>query len=171
MKFLFCIIFSIFTTFSLFADQTPQKVKIAVKSENKALGCRMLVLPPPMSQEEQKNFLAEKFGLAENVNFDLMFEEIKTYGGFAGLCSQLSQYLIEENKIPELLKFKAKRIHSCDGFFLSKNGYVLFCPISKQLQIICDKKIEIAFFNANFAVCKKSDFYKYLTTTTEGIDD
>lgn len=174
MKFLLCLFFSIFVSFALLAKTNECNLRLTSqksKTEAKIGKNPQIYKIIPLSKENQKKFLREIFDLTEDVNFDAMLDEIKTYGGFAGLCSQLSQYLKETNSTPELLKFKAKRIHSCDGFFMPKNGYVMFSPTSKHLRIVTENKIEVVFLDMNFAVCKKSDFYKYLTFTTEGIDD
>ena len=85
---------------------------------------------------ELKKFLKEVLGVNENVDFDAMFDEIKTYGGFGGLCNQLSLYLWENKKCPELYKFGTKQIHSCDGFYLIVKDRAIYCPGMRDLNKI-----------------------------------
>lgn len=160
--------------FTLFANEKQCNVRLADKKsaefEEKG-GNPQIFTIVPLSKENQKKFLRDELGVNEAVNFDAMFEEIKTYGRFSGLCSQLSEYLKETNRTPELLKFNARRIHSCDGFFMPVKECIVFCPTSRHLMLLAENKINVVFLDFNFAVCKKSDFYKYLTKTTEGIED
>lgn len=174
MRFIFCIFLTVFTAFTLSGNEKQYNVRLTGKKSaqiEKSGGNPQIFTIVPLSEENQKKFLREELGVNEAVNLGAMFEEIKTYGGFSGLCSQLSEYLKETNRTPELLKFNAKRIHSCNGFFMAVKDYVLFCPDSNQLAVLAKNKINAVFLDLNFAVCKKSDFYKYLSKTTEGIDD
>ena len=173
MKKIFCIIFAVFLISALPA-QDGQKVfnRLAQTCQNNCLkktdkAFEITPLPP----EALQKFLKEELDVQEDVNFAAMFEEVKTYGGFSGLCSQMSEYIKETNRCPELFKFKTKRIHSCDGFFMVKNGWVVFCPTSKQIKAIKASNVFAMYLDQNFAVCLKPDFYKYLTLTTEGADE
>ena len=179
MKKIFCIILAVFSISALPAQEgqkpcaksaacagapAAQKACAAAKAANSG---KTNCLPP----EKRAQFLKEELEVEEPVNFEAMFEEVKTYGGFSGLCSQMSEYIKQTKRCPELFKFKTKRIHSCDGFFMVKNGWVIFCPTSKQINIIAKNKIFAMYLDKNFAVCLKPDFYKYLTSTTEGMDE
>ena len=171
MKKIFCIILAVFSISALTAQgekSCPQAAPCAAPAAAKpADACKKSCA----AQEKARQFLKDELGVEEEVDFDAMFEEIKTYGGASGLCSQLSEYIKETNRCPELFKFKTKRIHSCDGFFMVKNGWVVFCPTSKQIKAIKENKIFAMYLDKNFAVCKKADFFKYLTLTTEGADE
>lgn len=174
MRFIFCIFLAIFSFLTLLGNEKQCNMQSADKKSVQVAKygeCKKIFTVAPLSKENQKKFLREELGVNQEVNFDAMLDEIKTYGGFSGLCSQLSEYLKETNRIPELLKFNAKRIHSCDGFFMPVKEYVVFCPTSRHLMLMSENKINAVFLDFNFAVCKKSDFYKYLSKTTEGMED
>ena len=173
MKKVFCIILALFAACALPA-QDAQKVynRLSQTDSNCRMGKTEKILEiKSLPPEALQKFLKEELEIQEDVNFDAMFEEVKTYGGVAGLCSQMSGYIKKTKRRPELFKFKTKRIHSCDGFFMVKNGWVVFCPTSNQIKAIKANKIFAMYLDKNFAVCLKPDFYKYLTLTTEGADE
>ncbi|MBR6389644.1 MAG: hypothetical protein IKS15_05940 [Opitutales bacterium] len=173
MKKIFCTIFAAFLISALSAQDAQKIYNLLSQTDSNS---RMVKTDKafeikPLPPEALQKFLKEELDIQEDVDFAAMFEEVKTYGGFAGLCSQMSEYIKETKRCPELFKFKTKRIHSCDGFFMVKNGWVVFCPTSKQIKAIKDNKVFAMYLDKNFAVCQKPDFYKYLTLTTEGADE
>lgn len=142
----------------------------AIKTQDFSKVCKFNV-----EKSQKKNlekFLAENFGVKEKIDFDAMFEEIKTYGKANGLCSQLSQVLYDEKKCSEIYKFASPKIHSCDGFYIVAGDYVIFCPSLKDYKFFLNQKesaVAPQMLTQDFAILPAREFFKYHTSHEVGL--